>query len=96
MSSVIPSELDLSLLSIFAFLEGHAAISKIVPTFASEVRLQIGRRTYTGRDIVHICMLSEFEGREHVRGKHDPRQKYISLKDIRSCKKFLLQLKHIF
>ena len=74
-SSVIPSELALSLLSIFAFFEGHAAISRIVLTFASYVRLKIVRRTYTRRNLVRVGTLAEFEGREHVQGKHDPRQK---------------------
>ena len=53
----------------------RAAISRIVLTFASDVRLQIGRRTYTRSELVHIRTLAEFEGREHVQGKHDPRQK---------------------
>ena len=62
-SSVIPSDLALSLLSIFAFLEGHAAISRIVLTFASDVRLQIGRRTYTRSELVRVRTLAEFEDR---------------------------------
>ena len=64
----------------------HAAISRIVLTFASDVHLQIGRCTYTRSELVRVRTLAEFEGREHVRGKHDPRQKEISLKALRPCK----------
>ena len=65
-SSVIPSKLALSLFSIFAFLEGHAAISQIVLTFASDVRLKIGRRTYTCSELVRVRTLAKFEVGEHV------------------------------
>ena len=75
---MIPSKIALSLFSVFAFLEGHADISRIVLTFASDVRLQIGRRTYTCSELLRVRTLAEFEGREHVRGRNDPRKKNIT------------------
>ena len=57
----------------------------MVLTFVSDVRLQINRRTYTRRELVCVRTLAEFEGREHVRGKQNPRQK-ISLKAFRPCR----------
>ena len=56
----------------------HAAISRIVLTFTSDVRLQIGRRTYTRSELVHVRTLAKFKGREHVQGKHDLSQKNIT------------------
>ena len=73
-SIMIPSELALYLLYIFAFLEGHAAISPIVLTFASDVCLQTVRRLYMRSELVRLRTLAELESREHVQGKHDPRQ----------------------
>ena len=51
------------------------AISRIALTFASDVSLQIGRRTYTRSELVRMRTFAEVKGREHMRGKHDPRQK---------------------